>query len=139
MKLKDIEAGKEYANTYGDKVVVLEVGVYGRVYHDRVGSSRSSHHHYVKVKTKYDHEDILHFRSIVRPWEDQEKIDKWAAETISVGESEVEQLWVILEQNTSLTRRAHWPSTRIELNHDEVVEVCKAFVNHGQPKNQSTD
>lgn len=134
MKLKDIEVGKKYADTYGNKIDVLEVGVYGRVYHERIGSGRSSHRHYVKIKTKYDHEDTVHFRSVVRPWVEQEKIDKKRSNEIGRGEAEVERLWVILEQNTSLTRRSHWPSTRIELNHDEVVEVCKAFVKHGQPE-----
>lgn len=139
MKLKDIEVGKAYADTYGNKIVVLEVGVYGRVYHDRVGSGRSDHRHYVKIKTKYDHDDTAHYRSVVRPWVEQEEIDKKKAERISLGEAEVSRLWSILESNTSLTRRSHWPSTRIELDHEEVTKVCKAFVKHGQPKIQSTD
>ncbi|NGX46227.1 MAG: hypothetical protein K940chlam2_01414 [Chlamydiae bacterium] len=139
MKLKDIKTGMEYADTYGDKVVVLEVGIYGRVYQDRVGNSRSSHRHYVQVRTRYDHEEAVHFRSIVRPWADQEEIDKKIAAKKDKGEAEVARLWSILEKHTGLTRRDHWPSTRIELNHGEVTRLCEALERLGQPKVQSTN
>lgn len=133
MKLKDIEVGKEYADLYGHKTVVLEVGVYGRVFHDRmVSDSRSSHKHYVKVVKRYGRDgspvhETIHYRSIAHDWETQEKIDKKAAETINRGEAEVANLWSILEKHTGLTRRGHWPSTRIELNHHEVEKVCEAL------------
>ena len=140
MKLKDIEVGKEYADSYNQKVTVLEIGVYGKVFHSGAFSTfRSEHAHYVKVLKTSGYEEEVHCRSIMHDWETQEKIDKEKAEESSHGEAKVAYLWSILEQNTSLTRRTHWPSTRIELNHDEVVEVCKAFVSHGQPKIKSTD
>ena len=140
MKLKDIEVGKEYANSYNDKVIVLEVGVYGSVYYAGAFSTfRSGRADYVKVKKQTGHTEEIHCRSIKHDWETQEKINKKKEEEASCGVARVAYLWSILEKNTSLTRRDHWPTTRIELNHDEVTEVCKAFVDLGQPKVQSAD
>ena len=140
MKLKDIEVGKEYANSYTEKVTVLETGLYGDVFHSGAFSTfRSEHAHYVKVQGPFGDPVVIHCRSVIHDWKTQEKIDREKEEEASHGEAKVAYLWSILEQNTSLTRRAHWPTTRIELNHNEVIEVCKALEEHGQPKVQSPD
>ncbi len=134
MKLKDIEVGKEYADSYHEKVTVLETGVYGRVFHSGAFSTfRSEHKHYALVRKPSGHEEAVHCRSILHDWETQEKLDKEKAEEASHGEAKVAYLWTILERHTSLHRRTHYPTTRIELNHNEVIEVCKAF-EYGHPK-----
>lgn len=140
MKLKDIKIGKEYADSFNEKVTVLKVGVYGKVYYPGAFStSRSDRADYISVKKRSGYIDEIHCRSIKHDWETQEKINKEKAKESSHGEAVVAYLWSILEQNTSLTRRSHWPSTRIELKHEEVVEVCKALEEHGQPKVKSPD
>lgn len=133
MKLKDIEVGKEYADSYSEKVTVLETGVYGRVYHPGAFSTfQSERADYVKVKKRSGRTDEIHCRSIKHDWKTQEKIDKEKEEEASHGEARVAYLWSILEKHTGLIQRAHWPSTRIELNHHEVEKVCEALERLGK-------
>lgn len=134
MKLKDIEVGKYYANSYEQRVLVLEVGVHGNVYPDSrwVNTVRSQRADYVQVKMAYEHKEFLHCRSIKHDWKTQEKIDKEKAEEVSGGEARVAYLWSILEKYTGLAKRDHWPTTRIELNHPEVEKVCEALERFGK-------
>ena len=140
MKLKDIEVGKEYANTYGNKIVVLEVGVYGRIFpHRMVSGCRSDHKHYVRIKTEWDHEEPVHYRSIVRTWEQQEKIDKADAEIRDGKRAEVSRLWDILEKHIPGIERELYRDTNIVLNRTNVNRVCEALEKLGQPKTQIPD
>ena len=131
MKLKDIEVGKEYANSDEQKVTVLEVGVYGQVDDVRgVGSFESERADYVRVEGPYA-KDIIHCRSIVHDWETQEKRDKEKEKESSLGVARVNYLWGVLEKYTEVKRRNCWPETRIDLNHSEVEKVCAAFLSQG--------
>jgi hypothetical protein len=132
MKLKDIEVGKEYANNYGQKVTVLEVGLYGRVYHDRVGSFQSSNKHYVKVERTYGlrgapFQETLHYSAIAHVWETQEKIDKAGKEIKDGKRAEVNRLWDILEKYVPGINRDLYQDTSIVLNRIEITKVCEAF------------
>lgn len=144
MKLKDIEVGKEYANNYGQKVTVLEVGLYGRVYHDRVGSFKSSNKHYVKVERIYGlrgspFKETLHYSAIAHVWETQEKIDKADKEIKDDKRAEVSRLWDILERYVPGIEKDEYRDTEIVLRKIEIRKVCKAFEKLGQPKIQSAD
>ena len=129
MKLKDIEVGKEYADSYGEKVTILETGLYGNVFHSGAFSTfRSEFAHYVKAQGPYGGPRLIHCRSIIHDWETQEKNDKEREEEASHGIAKVNYLWDVLEKYTHLKRRQHYPVTRIELNHKEVEEVCKCLI-----------
>jgi hypothetical protein len=136
MKLSDIKVGEYYSNSYEQRVLVLEVGVYGRVYPGGrwISTVQSDRKDYVRVETPYGHEDLLHCRSIKHPWETQEKIDKAREEEESVGVARVNYLWDVLEKYTEVKRRGLYPETRMELSHDEVEKVCEALLKLGSEK-----
>ena len=127
MKLKDIEVGKEYADTYGDKVLVLEVGVYGKVYPDSrwVSTVRSNRKDYVRVESNY--ERLLHCRTIKHDWETQERINKAQGEIKDDKRAEVSRLWDILEKHIPGIEREMYRDTDIGLNRTNVNRVCEAL------------
>lgn len=135
MKIKDIEVGKEYADAYGYKLFILEVGVYGTVFHGRmVSGSRSSHKHYVRVRTRTGFKDTRHFRSIVRTWEAQEKIDK-ADGVVRDGErAEIFRLWNILERYVPGIERDAYKDTDILLYQKNITKICEALERLGEDR-----
>lgn len=137
MKLKDIEVGKEYSNSYEQKVLVLEVGVYGQVYPDHrwVHSVQSDRKDYVLVRTPYDHEERLHCRSIKHDWETQEKIDKSREKKEKQGTARADYLRSILRKYVpGLREKPFAPTMEVFLDTDDVEKICEAFVSHGKDR-----
>lgn len=137
MKIKDIEVGKHYADSYGERVLVLEVGVYGRVYPDSrwVSTVQSDRKEYVRVEAPYDMEKFLHCRSIIHDWETQEKIDKAREKHEKQGTARADYLRSILKKYVpGLKEKPFAPTMEVFLDTEDVEKICEVLVRDGKIK-----
>ncbi len=124
MKLSDIKVGTAYADTWGRKWTVLEVGVKGWAHHGRMGVSKSYQATYVRVDGK--HQSPIHCRNIKRTWREQEAIDKTIDLVNGKAEERVTRVWDILEEHAGL-KRPDWKDTQIVFSVSDVEQICRAL------------